>query len=231
MNLDRLDKQFKEKLKNRTIEPSDQAWDRLDAMLSVAEKKKSKKGWLWIAASLVVFATIGSLFLRTDKGEIIPTENLVEKNQPQKKTPIYDIPEVWHEEESFTLSEKEYNSKVTIQDSFRVVKKIEVPVKSNNQNNITDNFNNNITENFLVEKNETVEVEPHEYITGQDLLKSIKDDNHNVEKNTKSTVTIDYKSLLYQAEMEVEQQYRKNAIDRFLQKSYDNVKVATLNKL
>ncbi len=43
MEPNNLEKDFREKLNQRTIEPSDKAWDRLDAMLSVAEEKKPKK--------------------------------------------------------------------------------------------------------------------------------------------------------------------------------------------
>ena len=38
----KIEKQFREKLNSREIQPSSQSWDRLDAMLSVAEEKKNK---------------------------------------------------------------------------------------------------------------------------------------------------------------------------------------------
>ena len=42
MGPNKIEKQFREKLSSREIQPSAQAWDRLDAMLSVAEEKKNK---------------------------------------------------------------------------------------------------------------------------------------------------------------------------------------------
>ena len=56
---------FRDKLGEREIMPSAAAWDRLDAMLAVAEEKKSKRGygWLYIAASISGFLLIGTLFL------------------------------------------------------------------------------------------------------------------------------------------------------------------------
>ena len=42
MELNNFEQQAKEKLSNREIAPSAQAWDRLDAMLSVQEKPKKK---------------------------------------------------------------------------------------------------------------------------------------------------------------------------------------------
>ena len=57
----KIDNQIKSKLNTREIQPSSQAWDRLDAMLSVSENKKSKKGYgmLFVAASVVLFFGLG----------------------------------------------------------------------------------------------------------------------------------------------------------------------------
>jgi hypothetical protein len=64
MELNKLEKQIKEKLNSREIQPSAQAWDRLDAMLSVAEDKKPKRSfrWLYLAASIIGFVFFGMLF-------------------------------------------------------------------------------------------------------------------------------------------------------------------------
>lgn len=42
MERNNFEQQAKEKLSNREITPSAQAWDRLDAMLSIQEKPKEK---------------------------------------------------------------------------------------------------------------------------------------------------------------------------------------------
>ena len=42
MEPNKLETQIKEQLNAREIQPSEMAWDRLDAMLSVAEEKKNK---------------------------------------------------------------------------------------------------------------------------------------------------------------------------------------------
>jgi len=219
-----IEKRFREELNQRTIEPSDKAWDRLDAMLSVAEKKQTKRNWLWIAASLILFATIGSLFVRTSKKELIPTKDVViNENHHQENLPIL-TPELKDEKIVIIneeVIEREIDKKIISQNSLQVVEKREVFINDTNDNFQSENSEISITE---------ADVEPNIYITAQDLLESIKNEKQFEEKNNKPAVTIDHRSLLYQAEMEVEQQYRKNAIDRFLQKSYDNVRVATLNK-
>ena len=69
MEPNKLETQFKEKLNSREIEPSEMAWDRLDAMLSVTEEKKTRRsfGWLYIAASILVLGTAGMFFFNQKK--------------------------------------------------------------------------------------------------------------------------------------------------------------------
>lgn len=69
MEPNKMEKDFKEKLEQRTIQPSEMAWDRLDAMLSVAENKKpeKKRTWLYMAAAFLVFLLVGVLFLNQEK--------------------------------------------------------------------------------------------------------------------------------------------------------------------
>jgi len=99
MEPNRLEEQFRDKLEQRTIQPSKMAWDRLDAMLSVneekeeqvvvlLEKKKPNRSWMYMAASFVLFATIGAFFLTREKesiegdkgSSVVTTENPVQQN-------------------------------------------------------------------------------------------------------------------------------------------------------
>jgi preprotein translocase subunit SecF len=81
MEPNKMEKDFKEKLEQRTIQPSDMAWDRLDAMLSVAENKKPKKDrtWMYMAAAFLVFLLVGVLFLNQEKegNDIQDTNSIV----------------------------------------------------------------------------------------------------------------------------------------------------------
>ena len=87
MAQNKLDKEFRDKLNLREINPTPAAWDRLDAMLAVAEEKKSKKsyGWMYVAAACLVVLLVGSMFFKqsavkqpTDEIEIV--EQQVEKS-------------------------------------------------------------------------------------------------------------------------------------------------------
>lgn len=81
----KLEQQIKEKLAERTLQPSPMAWDRLDAMLTVAEekqaapevKKKPRRDWLWAAAVCSGFLMMGAVMLNAEKenkGNIIINE-------------------------------------------------------------------------------------------------------------------------------------------------------------
>ena len=61
MEPNKIDNQIREKLNGRDIQPSAQAWDRLDAMLTISEEKKPKKGYVWffVAASTLLFFGLG----------------------------------------------------------------------------------------------------------------------------------------------------------------------------
>lgn len=56
-----IDKQFKRQLDQRSIKPNLTSWDRLDAMLEVADSQKpaKKRYWLAIAASIIGLLGIG----------------------------------------------------------------------------------------------------------------------------------------------------------------------------
>lgn len=89
MEPNKLEKNFKDKLEQRTIQPSEMAWDRLDAMLSVTENKKSRisRTWMYMAAGFLVFLLAGILFLNQEKENTGLDNNkdavVTAKEQPQ----------------------------------------------------------------------------------------------------------------------------------------------------
>lgn len=96
MEPNKLEKQFRDQLNAREIQPSAQAWDRLDAMLSVAEEKKTRKpfGFLFIAAGILVLVTLG-LFFFNQNDTVISTPNTIVGTEPKTDTvqnPTENIP-------------------------------------------------------------------------------------------------------------------------------------------
>lgn len=91
MEPNNIENQIREKLNNRAIQPSAQSWDRLDAMLSITEEKKTKRsfGWLYIAATLLVFVSVGTFFYNQD-GTKINTNKTIVVNENVKDSVKYN---------------------------------------------------------------------------------------------------------------------------------------------
>ncbi len=94
MEQDNFNKNIQEKFNFRTIEPSETAWNKLDAMLTLAEEKKQPKifFWLSIAATFLLFTGVGYVFFQqNEKTKITPaTEEIVNtkgtsKSETQKQ--------------------------------------------------------------------------------------------------------------------------------------------------
>ena len=93
--MENFEKNIKEKLNERKIQPSAQAWDKLEMMLNDQEVKTTKKSprtYLFIAASILVFVSLGTFFFKMNSDsiepnviQIQPTENLViEENRNEE---------------------------------------------------------------------------------------------------------------------------------------------------
>lgn len=243
MGQNKLENQIKEKLNSREIQPSAQAWDRLDAMLSVAEEKKTGRpfGFLFIAASILVFVSAGMFFFTQNSSEVKNDNNVVEteikKDAVQKENNI----------QSPIIEKKQEN---------QVAESTEIQ-KSNNQNNnnsavsIIDQKSNQKQSNPLINKDKQIEfqnssdvalknlpkiVDTKEIIVSrpktstmsdEDLLASL--DNVGKKTNAKSKVKVDARNLLSQVDGELDQTFREKVIGK-IAKNYQEVKVALANR-
>lgn len=243
MGQNKLENQIKEKLNSREIQPSAQAWDRLDAMLSVAEEKKTGRpfGFLFIAASILVFVSAGMFFFTQNSSEVKNDNNVVEteikKDAVQKENNI----------QSPIIEKKQEN---------QVAESTEIQ-KSNNQNNnnsavsIIDQKSNQKQSNPLINKDKQIEfqnssdvalknlpkiVDTKEIIVSrpktstmsdEDLLASL--DNVGKKTNAKSKVKVDARNLLSQVDGELDQTFREKVIGK-IAKNYQEVKVALSNR-
>lgn len=94
----KIDNQFRRKLEQREIQPSAQSWDRLDAMLAVAEpKRKNRYARIYMAASFIGFILMATVFFRQDQKLDSPETKAVVVDQnvsqpaPTDATPINTI--------------------------------------------------------------------------------------------------------------------------------------------
>ena len=237
MEPNNFEKDFRDKLNQRTIEPSNKAWDRLDAMLSITEEKKPNKNrkWLYIAASIVGFLLVGTFFfnqkknpVETQKNNVVIKEN-VKKDSVMKPTlNIIDSgkTEIAISEESIQNSNKKeakINHEASVQKSNQFIKneKNQIAESSviikNNQEKQSINNQIPIVENS---KNESVD----------QLLNSAE--KAVVAENSakpKSKIKVNANDLLNQIDGELELSFREKVITK-VNKNYQTVKVALANR-
>lgn len=171
-----LENKIKEKLESRKIEPSNKAWDRLDAMLSVEEKPKRKVAyWKYIAASIMVVFGITYWFINQNPTEIaIPKNTIVttDENKSFETTEEENLTE--NKVESNKLIEEikpKYNS-VVVQNKVERETKILIENKEITPEN--EVFQSKTVEPF------TYSSEPitQKYISAEQLLASIENDKN-----------------------------------------------------
>lgn len=90
MEPNKMEVEFRKKLNEREIAPSQASWDRLDAMLSVAEKNPPMRSyrWLYIAAGIAIFFCVGLFLFRQEKagqGLDMDKEGVVSKDKSEEQ--------------------------------------------------------------------------------------------------------------------------------------------------
>ena len=218
MELNNFEQQAKEKLSNREITPSAQAWDRLDAMLSVQEKPKKKINWWYVAASVTGLLLVGTLFFNTSKetNVIAPSQEIVvtsteDKDSVTTQPAIEPTNEISVQSNSAVATNV---SKIT-NNAISTTKTNHQELSINNQitttnNQISTTTENNTTHQAIAAIDENVPV----VATG-------------IQKKQK--IQVDPSSLLSQVDGELELSFREKVIAK-VNKNYQTVKVALANR-
>ena len=252
MEPNKFEKQFREKLNAREIQPSAQAWDRLDAMLSVAEEKKTRKpfGFLFIAAGILVLVTLG-LFFFNQNDTIISTPNTIvgteTKNDTlQNPTEIRTAPIVESQKQMEAVASSD--TQPTTHNNV-TLSAVEGQQKSTNRQGVSiqnqSPKSNQIIRDKAIEYQVSSDValkelpkimEPKEIVIRKEVkVKSdeslLADLDHKVKESTNKTATVkvDAKSLLSQVDGEVEYSFREKMLQK-INKNYQEVKVALANR-
>ena len=236
MEPNKLDFEIKQKLDDRRIQPSAQAWDRLSAKLDSAEKTKSKRNynWIYIAASLVGFSLIGTVFFTVLDTEIVdnnlPTVVLEQKKDVNKS----EESKIDNENVLPNLLQNKMlkESKVVVNNSIKTQSK-QLLNKEDTVSTINQSKENNAVVN--VESNNSESISKNRYISAEKLLAEIS--NNKVEKTSsnrpteryKSGIAVNPNSLLINAESELNQSFRETAIER-INKNYNSIKAVLANR-
>jgi len=224
-------------------------------MLSVAEEKKTKRsfGWLYIAASIIGFIFVGTLFFsQTEELIDVRRNDVVFQEKVEKSSG--DTIQLQSEKDVLTsiqsqsvaeVSNDNQKSKNQITKSEGIVHCNTCPSEKVIINQKTNRNLNQINNEKIAEfKNETSiahseipkTVESNKSLTDKESI--LKSDNNllvsldNTAKqlaNKKATIKVDAKSLLSQVDGEVEYTFREKVFTK-INKNYQEIKVALVNR-
>jgi len=224
MEPNKFENEIRNQLNQRTIQPSENSWDRLDAMLTVAEPKRNRNfKWIYIAASFVGFTLIGFFLFNQQKNEglIIPNKNVViEEKQPSE---IIEKPEVLNE--STIVKTNQTTPITTIAQEVKIRKS---PTEINpKKEQVLDLAIANTQESVEEVSNSS----PTAVKINPEILLANVEKGETLTTNTQSssTIKVDPTSLLSSVEKEVDESFRDKAIQA-LNKKYKSVKTVLANR-
>ena len=247
MEPNKLETQIKEKLSSREIQPTEMAWDRLDAMLSVSEEKKTKRfpfltsKFIGIAASVLVFLSVGLYFINQENTDSDVQESVVVKEEIKTNTSEENNNEV-KEINSIPVQSEEQVAVTKNNQPQTINKQSSKSFNQNNQNNQKTTVNPIINTNKEIEylgngdvaqkdlprietRKEIVVSKPNN-VNVDDLLASVENESKNTKK---PSVKVNANTLLSQVDGELEQSFRQKAINR-ISRNYQEVKLALANR-
>lgn len=224
MEPNKMEEEFRNKLNEREIQPSEAAWDRLDAMLSVAENKKPKRNntFLFIAAGLALFFAVGLFLLQQENTnpEIRLTNPTVISSD--EKPPVLEQPEIQPETTGVVdqqISKEKQSQAITENQVISVAKK---KVKSDVKT--TTDFQQQTVKEAIAEVIPKKEPEMQKTTTDTEKLLAITD-----APKEKQKVKVNVNSLLSSVEGELNQEFRETTLQR-LNRNFKTVKTAVANR-
>jgi hypothetical protein len=233
MQSNKFDNQIQEKLTARTIEPNAKSWDRLDAMLSVQEEKKPRKGflWLYIAASFFVFFGLGVFLFNSDENVKINTqipvlveaEKAKDAEQSNESIVTNKIDQLVIEKTQPVLVQSDTKGVAKVSSINQVLGSSKRPITNLEKDNKA-----NPTQNLQLATSNA-----YKYISPENLLAEVQNEQITViserKINRKSAVKVDANSLLSTVEKELDDSYRETNLDK-LNKNFNAIKTAIVNR-
>jgi hypothetical protein len=259
MEPNKLEKQLREKLSSREIQPTAQAWDRLDAMLLESEERKTRRpfGFLFIAASITVLLTVGILFFTQNGPEIQTVEEVV--GTEVKKDSVVKIPNSKFQTPKIEGNQTVVSNQPTTDNRQPTTNNQRVSIstreqssngrsnqksaiknqKSSNQNPLINRDKQieyliNSSDIALkdlpkIEKRKEIIIESNKSAITDDVLLAGIDTAAKQTIKKQKTVKVDAKNLLSQVDGELELTFREKVIKK-VSKKYKEVKVAIANR-
>lgn len=242
MEPNNFEKQIKERLDAREIQPSEMAWSKLDAMLTAASpslgdqsKPKNKFPWMYLAASFVGVLLLSTLFFRSNNSDIIPskttvvgvesrTSNEIEKGQPGSESPKEEVA-------------VQTSSAKGLQAVKQNVSLKSLPILNSNSVHKNEIAQKTTAENKGVMPMTTVDDVQKRTISlsAARLLAEVTNENFQSEANLKSnnrsatSIVVQPDQLLSKAESELNQTFKESAINKF-NKNFNAIRTVLVNR-
>lgn len=244
MEPNKIDKKFRKALQQREIVPTPAAWDRLDAMLTVAEEKKATNNynWLYIAATLLGFIAIAIVFLsKTEQLVDVRRDEVVYQNdQPaevkdsmkQKEPSQIIAPKsseaVVESNQKNPVNPSQKNNGSSIKNQNQQEKRnIQNPLANQQQDALA---NNNQPENHQesIINQKTEQINPLSNPISQPNQQTVAQ-LEVAPKIGKTPIKVSASNLLSEVDGELELSFREKVINK-IDKNYKTVKVALANR-
>ena len=234
MEPNKLETQIREQLNAREIQPSPTAWDRLDAMLTVVEEKKTKRiaflsyKNIGIAASILLLVSLGLFFFSPKENTIEPENTVVIGNDNVNSN--YNVNS--NNDKSVSNKQEEQvveatNNKPTINQELQPTTHNPQPIVNPliiQDKEIEFQSNEVIAQNQLprIEFSKEIRVSNSIKVNAVDLLAAV---DTPTKINTSPKIKVNANSLLSQVDGELDQTFREKALHR-ISKNYKEIKVA-----
>jgi hypothetical protein len=222
-----LDKNIKNKLNAREIQPSANSWDRLDAMLSLEEKPKKIAFPFYYVAASVIFALGLTFWFTNQNNEIIIPQNNGIVITNENTSLEFDTIENSSQE---VIVKDEINRVVLAQQENNLADKNAPKVLLNKKKSIVvESSKLTVSENKIQKTNEV-----NRLVSPEKLLASVESGVQDetsiiVSKPNKSSVKVNPNSLLSSVEGEIDEEYRETTLDK-LKRNFNQVKSAVANR-
>ncbi|AWG20233.1 hypothetical protein FFWV33_01170 [Flavobacterium faecale] len=231
MEVNKFDKNIKERIEARMIVPSTDAWEKLEAMLPVAQKPKRRLTWWYVAASFVGVALVSSVFFN----QIAPIEVAVGDSIVVEQDVVYHVTDVVSDPKDETEMVKKQHTTVASTNNL---------IKIDKRSSQSQIKKNDIVANAIIEsvpKVIALDTKPStassrkSYISGEKLLAEVLDLNsndYNVEKPYeigKTGITTDPNTLLSTVEVELNQSFKESTLQK-VNKKINVVRTAFVNR-
>lgn len=206
MEPNKLENHIKAELANREIQPSHEAFEKFDLMLSKKEVQlKATFPWLYIAASIMFFFTISVLFWKKEPVQNVNRVVVEAIHKESKKPPI----EEYYKPEMIMAPTNEKKSVVSKEKQPVIKSELELIVQNKDSISLPPKLNAN-----------TIDVNPESIsaIAEKPISLAIK-----------SKITVDPNFLLSKVDGELEHSFRDKVLTK-INKNYQEVKVVLVTR-